>query len=101
MADTAMTLCYPSTMRNLLILASLVSGTALADESAVTPKQSALYQPMDGVDYFCTDDEGHRAELGRVFCFSAGCRVWTARCEMSSDNNFAMWRELNEGCPAM
>ena len=88
-------------MRTLLILASLVSGTALADESAETPTRSVRYQPMEGVEYYCTDGEGRRAELGRVSCFAAGCRVWTARCEMSSNNNFAMWRELHEGCPAM
>lgn len=87
-------------MRTLLILASLASGTALADEPAETSAQSALYQPMEGVVYYCTDGEGRRADLGRVSCFAAGCRVWTARCEMSSNNNFAMWRELHEGCPA-
>lgn len=55
---------------------------------------------MPGVEYFCTDSYGERVEIGGVICVSASCQTWMARCEKAHSNGTAMWRKLQDGCPA-
>jgi hypothetical protein len=58
-----------------------------------------LYPPLPGVEYFCTDADGVRYELGQITCVSASCQTWTARCDMSQNNT--TWRKISEGCPSV
>ena len=44
---------------------------------------------------------GERVELGQVICVTASCQVWMARCEMTASNRMAMWRKVQDGCPAV
>lgn len=76
---------------------------AVAQEAAPSaPKSFAeLYPPLPGVEYYCTDAEGQRVELGGVICVTASCTTWMARCEMTSSNRMAMWRKTQDGCPGV
>jgi len=77
-------------MKRLLVLIGLVPQIAAAQ---------GLYTPPPGVEYYCTDAAGHRAEIGHVICITASCQTWMARCEMTANNNMAMWRKVQDGCP--
>jgi len=81
----------------------LVPGFAFAQETAPRKPDEAvgLYPKSLGVEYFCTDSEGARVELGQVVCITASCLTWTARCEMAGNNNLAMWRKVQDGCPGV
>ncbi len=54
--------------------------------------------PLPKIEFYCTDSQGARRELGELLCIRTGCRSILARCEMSLNN--PIWRELQEGCPA-
>jgi len=88
-------------MKRLIVLLLLVPAWAMAqDDAPVTPKSFAdLYPPLPGVEYFCTNAEGARVEVGGVLCFTASCQTWMARCEMTSSNRMAIWRKMQDGCP--
>lgn len=76
--------------------------TPLWAETGAPPKSfSELYPPLPGVEYFCTDASGDRADLGAVICVTASCQTWMARCEMAASNRMAMWRKVQDGCPAV
>lgn len=60
---------------------------------------SELYPPLPGIEYYCTDSQGQRVELGAVICVSASCTTWMAKCEMTASNRMAMWRKVQDGCP--
>ena len=72
----------------------------MAQDAPPTPKSFAeLYPPLPGVEYFCTDAEGQRIDVGGVICITASCQTWMARCEMTSSNRMAIWRKTQDGCP--
>ena len=57
------------------------------------------FVPMPGVEYFCTDSQGSRHELGEIMRLSpSSCQQFLAKCDMSLNNS--MWRQIQEGCPA-
>ncbi len=86
-------------MKQLIAIAVLIPSFAFAQDA---PSRNAqLYQPQPGVEYFCTDRDGERVELGQVVCITASCMTWMARCEMAGNNNLAMWRKLQDGCPGV
>jgi hypothetical protein len=88
-------------MKALIPILFLLPGAALAQAQSPDPEppRGGAYAPMQGVEYYCTDNSGNRAEIGAVMCFTASCLTWTARCEMNANNNFAMWRKMQDGCP--
>lgn len=89
---------YNRGMKQMLIIALLFLPTlALAED--VPAKTVDLYPPMAGVDYFCTDADGRRLEIGQVICITASCNTWMAKCDMSLNN--PMWRKVQDGCPAV
>ncbi len=90
-------------MKGLILLCLLIPFGAAAQESQQpAPKPMAeLYPPLPGVEYFCTDGSGARVDLGGVICITASCQTWMARCEMAASNRMAMWRKLQDGCPAV
>ncbi|WP_425053692.1 hypothetical protein [Psychromarinibacter sp. S121] len=71
----------------------LAPGLAMAQEAF------SGYQPLPGVEYYCTDATGGRKELGDVICITAGCDTWMARCDMSLNN--PTWRRIQDGCPGV
>lgn len=84
-------------IRRMLIVALFpVAGVA---QEAPVEKRESPYRPMENWDYYCTDGTGNRVEIGEVICITASCLSWTARCEMAANNNLAMWRKLQDGCP--
>jgi len=84
-------------MLRLLISVILFPGVAFAQTTLKGADGS--FVPMPGVEYFCTDTNGDRRELGEVTCITAGsCLQMIARCDMSA--NSPMWRKIQEGCPA-
>ncbi|WP_216665326.1 hypothetical protein [Pseudoruegeria sp. HB172150] len=87
-------------MRYLLLLAVVCPAGALAQGlESVAPKQAVGLYPDKGIEYYCTDGHGERVELGEVICVTASCQTWMARCEMAANNNLAMWRKMQDGCP--
>ncbi len=48
-------------------------------------------------DYYCTDSEGERVELGKMVCLTKGSHQVLARCGISV--NSPAWREEAESCP--
>ena len=90
-------------MARLIVILLLLPAWAFAqDAERPQPKSMAeLYPPLPGVEYYCTDSEGARVELGDVICITASCQTWMARCEMTASNRMAMWRKLQDGCPAV
>lgn len=90
-------------MKWLVTSVFLFPACALAQDAAPTaPKSFAdLYPPLPGVEYFCTDSEGARVEIGQVICITASCITWMARCEMTSSNRMAIWRKMQDGCPGV
>jgi len=85
-----------------ICLAVLLAPMAVETQQAQspTPKSfSELYPPMPGVEYYCTDAQGSRVELGQIICVNASCQIWMARCEMAVSNGTAMWRKVQDGCP--
>lgn len=92
-------------MKWLLISALLLPGWAIAQDvvpapDKPTPKTMAeLYPPLPGVEYYCTNSDGQRVDLGGVICITASCITWMARCEMVSAGNMAIWRKTQDGCP--
>jgi len=97
-----MKICDTEAMKRLLMAAMLLPAWAMAQDSAKpVPKTMAeLYPPLPGVEYYCTNAQGTRIDLGGVICITASCTTWMARCEMSANNNLAMWRKVQDGCPA-
>ena len=89
-------------MKRLMLILLLLPGWAFAQDAPVKPKSMAeLYPPLPGVEYYCTDTEGRRVDLGGVICITASCQTWMARCEMAASNRMAMWRKTQEGCPGV
>ena len=88
-------------MRWFIATFLLFPAWALAqDGTPAKPKSFAeLYPPLPGVEYFCTNAEGNRVDLGGVICVTASCNTWMARCEMAASNRMAMWRKTQDGCP--
>lgn len=89
-------------MRLTCFIALLFPLSAAAQETARSEPipLSELYPPLPGIEYYCTDSTGARVELGQILCFTASCQTWMARCEMTASNRMAMWRKLQDGCPA-
>jgi len=70
------------------------------DGTPAKPKSFAeLYPPLPGVEYYCTDAQGGRVEVGGVICVTASCTTWMARCDMAASNRMAIWRKTQDGCP--
>ncbi len=90
-------------MKRLILMALLFPFCAAAQEAErPEPKTMAeLYPHMQGVEYFCTNADGDRVDIGGVVCITAGCITWMARCEMAANNNMAMWRKMQDGCPGV
>jgi len=90
-------------MKRLILCALILPGWAFAQQAGhQAPMTTAeLYPQMPGVEYYCTNSDGFRVELGNVICITASCVTWMARCEMSANNNLAMWRKVQDGCPAV
>jgi len=88
-------------MKWLLTSVLLIPVWAFAqDNGPSAPKSFAdLYPPLPGVEYFCTNAEGQRIEVGSVICITASCNTWMAKCEMTSSNRMAIWRKTQDGCP--
>ena len=88
-------------MKRLILAFLLVPVWAFAqDTSSPAPKSFAeLYPPLPGVEYYCTNADGSRVELGSVICVTASCQTWMAKCEMAASNRMAMWRKTQDGCP--
>ena len=84
-------------MKRLLLIAIFLPGLAPAGDWAADSKE--LYPPMAGVEYYCTDSNGQRVELGQVICITASCQTWLAKCDMSL--NSPTWRKVQDGCPAV
>jgi len=80
----------------VFLVAILFTGPALAQEAG-TKSFAELYPPMPGVDYYCTDADGLRYEIGQVTCITASCETWMAKCDMSQNNT--TWRKISDGCP--
>ena len=89
---------YPVAIMRRSLLFALFPLTAAAQAALA---QEPLYKPLPGVDYYCSDQDGARVEIGQVMCFTASCQTWMARCEMSRNNNVTMWRKLQDGCPGV
>ena len=87
------------------LFASILLAPTLAfaqDATTPAPKSFAeLYPALPGVEYYCTNAEGARIELGGVICVTASCSTWMAKCEMAASNRMAMWRKTQDGCPAV
>ena len=79
-------------------IAALLFAPTLTWAGEDTAKAPGEFVPMDGVEYYCTDAMGQRAELGTVICVTAGCQTWMARCDMSV--NVTTWRKTQDGCLA-
>ena len=94
---------YIRGMRWFIASVFLFPAWAIAQETPpATPKSFAeLYPPLPGVEYYCTDTDGQRVELGGVICVTASCTTWMARCEMTSSNRMAIWRKTQDGCPGV
>lgn len=95
---------YIGVMKWFIASVFLFPAWAIAQETPpatpVTPKSFAeLYPPLPGVEYYCTNSEGQRVELGGVICVTASCTTWMARCEMAATNRMAIWRKTQDGCP--
>jgi len=88
---------YIEDMKRLLALVLILPALAHAQDNH--KDFSELYPPMKGVEYYCTDSTGQRVDLGNIICITASCTTWMARCEMSANNNLALWRKLQDGCP--
>ncbi len=89
-----------SLTRTLILALLLPAGAAAQDADTGAEQETAgAYPGLPGVEYFCTDSRGGRMELGETLCITAGCNTWMARCEMAVNNNLAMWRKLQDGCP--
>jgi hypothetical protein len=71
----------------------------LALAAAASPVPAQDYTRLPGVEYYCTDAEGKRRELGEVICITASCQSWMARCDMSL--NSPTWRKMQDGCPGV
>ncbi|WP_379561112.1 hypothetical protein [Psychromarinibacter halotolerans] len=84
---------YRRVMYRALALLLLAPGLATAQDAF------RGYEPLPGVEYYCTDDHGARKELGDVICITAGCDTWMARCDMSLNN--PTWRRIQDGCPGV
>lgn len=54
---------------------------------------------LGAYDYFCTDAQGARHEMGEVVCLinNSCSQAWLAKCDMSLNN--PMWRKIQDGCP--
>ena len=85
-------------MWRLVILAMLVPMLSQA-EGFKHVEKSANAPPLPVIELYCTDAEGKRRELGEVICITASCQTWLAKCDMSLNN--VMWREIQQGCPAV
>ena len=85
-------------MKRMVLLLSLLAGPAMAEETG-RKSFSELYPQMPGVEYYCRDATGTRHEIGQTICITASCLTWFARCDMAANNNLAMWRKLQDGCP--
>lgn len=83
-------------MKRWIALALFLPGFASA--GSMPSRTPGTYTPMEGVEYYCTDADGARVELGQVICIRASCLTWLARCDMSL--NIPMWRKVQDGCPA-
>ncbi|MBV0912987.1 hypothetical protein [Anianabacter salinae] len=79
--------------------AALALPVCVLAASASAETKPGLYSPLPGIEYYCRDRDGGRREIGEVMCITASCQTWTARCEMGANNNLAMWRKLQDGCP--
>ena len=92
---------YTRSMLRLVIFLLWLPGTLAAQQadSAAEAATPGTYSRFEGVEYYCRDGDGNRVELGQVICIRASCQSWMARCEMSANNNLAMWRKLQDGCP--
>ncbi len=90
-------------MKGLIVLCVLIPFGALAQEAQrpTPPPLAELYPPLPGVEYYCTDSQGDRVDLGGVICVTASCQTWMARCEMTASNRMAMWRKVQDGCPGV
>ncbi|MEL7114796.1 MAG: hypothetical protein AAGP08_04255 [Pseudomonadota bacterium] len=91
-------------MRQIIFpaLIGIAFGPMAHAQEADAPKSFAeLYPPLPGVEYYCTDSDGGRADIGSVICVTASCQTWMARCEMAASNRMAMWRKVQDGCPAV
>ncbi len=88
-------------MRRLLVIALCFPVWAFAQgaERPAAKSFTELYPPLPGVEYFCTDSEGQRVDVGDVICITASCQTWMARCEMAASNRMAIWRKTQDGCP--
>ncbi len=86
-------------MKRILAALLLLPGAALAQAVPDPAGRPGDFAPMDGVEYFCTDADGARHELGEVICITAGCDTWLARCDMSLNN--PTWRRVQDGCPGV
>ena len=92
--------CHP--MKGPIASLMLSPSLAMADAGTPAPKTMAeLYPPLPGVEYYCTDSNGDRAELGTVICVTASCQTWMARCEMTATNRMTKWSKVQDGCPAV
>ncbi len=80
-------------------LAALAAPAGASDGNFRHRERAPDAPPLPKIEYYCTDAEGARRELGEVICIRAGCRSWLARCEMSL--NSPMWREIRDGCPGV
>ncbi len=80
------------------ILFALLPGVALA-QGFKHREKSPDAPPLPKIEYFCTDADGRRREIGEVICITASCLTWLARCDMSLNN--PMWRKIQDGCPGV
>jgi len=96
-AGVAQRTAYTDLMRQLFAIAVLLPNLAFAGDTTTDTTQ--LYPTMPGVDYYCTDAEGKRVEMGQVICITASCQTWMAKCDMSLNN--PTWRKIQDGCPAV
>lgn len=94
-------LSYSQAMRPVLTALCLCPIAALAQERPAAKSFEELYPPLPGVEYYCTDSDGARAEIGQVICVTASCQTWMARCELAASTRMAMWRKVQDGCPAV
>ncbi len=85
-------------MWRLVVLFALLPGFALA-QGFKHREKSPDAPPLPKIEYFCTDADGERREIGEVICITASCLTWLARCDMSLNN--PMWRKIQDGCPGV